>query len=406
MEQTSVAQMSEMTVADQEWRACIEPLLPLGSQMVSQMADPEDPQLRQEVYRFLLGGVALAHVGLFLGDPEHPDFWPILNMAFNWGLPNADDVYKLAPLAADGVYKLSGSRGTVRLIDFQIGGGDFYPRGGKPGPTFANYDVDSLQIDEDGSLEVILSKERPPGHDGDWWQLDPEATYILMRQRSYDWVNEIDGRFAIERLDSPAVKPRMSAQEIATNLRQISTWVETWAQYTNALIGLDRSHGLINKVSVDSYGEGGLLGTRQMYIHGIFELGPDEALIYETELPEECRYWSVTLYDLNGSAIDYMNRQTSLNGHTARVDEDGRFRAVISASDPGVPNWLDTAGYSIGEIFGRWQDSSSNPVPEVKKVPVADVRQYLPSDTPVVSAQARDESVRQRNKAAQLRRRW
>ena len=45
------------------------------------------------------------------------------------------------------------------------------------------------------------------------------------------------------------------------------------------------------------------------------------------------------------------NRQSSLNGHQAVLDPDGVFRAVISARDPGVPNWLDTGGvitsYSI-----------------------------------------------------------
>ena len=403
---TDVAPATQTTIAEEEWRACIEPLLPLGEQMVSKMVDAEDPQLRQEVYRFLMGGTSLAYVGLFLGDPDHPDFWPILNMAFNWGIPNADDVYKLAPLAANGIYKLSGTRGTVRLIDFQIGGGDFYPRGGKPGPTFTNYDIDDLQIGDQGAFEVVLSHERPPGHEGDWWELHAESTYVLMRQRSYDWVNEIDGRIAIERLDRPAVKPRMSAEQIAVNLRQITTWVETWALYTSALIGVDRANGLINKVSVDPFTEGGLVESRQMYIHGIFDIGPDEALIYETELPEQCRYWSITLYDLNGSAIDYMNRQTSLNGHSGRLDEDGKFRAVISASDPGVPNWLDTAGYSIGEMFGRWQDSSSYPVPEIKKVPIDEVRRHLPADTPVVSSQERDAAVRERSRAAQLRRRW
>ena len=34
--------------------------------------------------------------------------------------------------------------------------------------------------------------------------------------------------------------------------------------------------------------------------------------------------------------------------------DSGKFRAVISLEDPGVPNWLDPAGYTEGGIYGRW----------------------------------------------------
>jgi hypothetical protein len=106
------------------------------------------------------------------------------------------------------------------------------------------------------------------------------------------------------------------------------------------------------------------------------------------------------------NSLDYMNRQTSINGHTARLDKDGKFRAVISATDPGVPNWLDTVGYAKGTMFGRWTECSSGPTPTIAKVKLADVRNHLPSDTPVISAEARDAALRLRRKGAQLRRRW
>ena len=105
-------------------------------------------------------------------------------------------------------------------------------------------------------------------------------------------------------------------------------------------------------------------------------------------------------------SIDWMNRQTSLNSWSAKLDKDGKFRAVISANDPGVPNWLDTAGYGKGGIIGRWTECSSAPAPVVTKVKLADVRKYLPANTPVVTAEARDTAIRLRRKGAQLRRRW
>jgi hypothetical protein len=101
-----------------------------------------------------------------------------------------------------------------------------------------------------------------------------------------------------------------------------------------------------------------------------------------------------------------MNRQTHLNGFTAHVDRDGKFRAVVSATDPGVPNWLDTMGYLKGSLLGRWLESSSTPIPRVTRIKLADLRKHLPADTPVVTAEARDAAIRLRRKGAQLRRRW
>ena len=43
----------------------------------------------------------------------------------------------------------------------------------------------------------------------------------------------------------------------------------------------------------------------------------------------------------------------SLNGHQASIDEDGMLRVVIAHEDPGIANWLDTAGHSAGPIILR-----------------------------------------------------
>jgi Protein of unknown function (DUF1214) len=396
-----------IAAAAQEWRSYLEPLLEQGEQLVARMAQPEDPQLRREMYRFLFAGIAMGYMGLFVQDGEHPDFWPNLNMAFNWGNPNPDDAYYGATLEGDGVYKLSGYRGTVRIIDFQIGGGDFYPRGGKPGPAYSHYDLDTLEIGEDGSFEVILSKKRPDGYTGNWWELDPRSTYMLVRQRSYDWATEVDGRLAIERVDRPAIRPRPSTETLEWDLRQIAVWASSWTNFMLDMVQRYKAAGLINKFDLFDYGdEGGWLGSQQWYVAGMFELEPGEALLYETEVPEQCRYWNITVNDPNWSAIDYVQRQSSLNGFTARIDNDGKFRAVICSEDPGVPNWLDAAGYQEGVIFGRWKECSSYPRPEAKRVPLAELRDHLPADTPHVSPQERDAVLRLRRRSAQMRKRW
>ena len=93
-----------------------------------------------------------------------------------------------------------------------------------------------------------------------------------------------------------------------------------------------------------------------------------EALILETELPDECRYWQALVGDDRFCTVDWVNRQSSLNDAQAWIDTDGRFRAVISNRDPGVPNWLDKADYPWGVIQMRFYRASSYPVPTMRKV--------------------------------------
>jgi hypothetical protein len=149
---------------------------------------------------------------------------------------------------------------------------------------------------------------------------------------------------------------------------------------------------------------GGLVG--QFYYEGAYELSSDEALILEAKVPAKCTYSSVILTNDIYETTDWYNNQSSLNGAQLRVDGDGIVRVVISAKDPGVPNWLDTAGYPSGAIQGRWNECSATPIPTLRKVPVADVRQSLPVDTPTVTPGQREEAVRERRAQVQQRPLW
>ncbi|MFN8027778.1 MAG: hypothetical protein U0W40_15890 [Acidimicrobiia bacterium] len=84
------------------------------------------------------------------------------------------------------------------------------------------------------------------------------------------------------------------------------------------------------------------------------------------------RYWQALVADDRFATIDWVNRQSSLNDHQAHIDSDGKFRAVISRLDPGVPNWLDKGDYPWGIIQMRWNHASEYPDPTIKLVPFAE----------------------------------
>ena len=78
--------------------------------------------------------------------------------------------------------------------------------------------------------------------------------------------------------------------------------------------------------------------------------------------------------------MDWWRRQSSLNGFQAKCDSDGVFRCVISSQDPGVHNWLDTAGYSQLTIMGRWLHARDFPQPQIKVIPFGINTDYFKPD--------------------------
>lgn len=188
-------------------------------------------------------------------------------------------------------------------------------------------------------------------------------------------------------------------------LDQIGAIAETCAiTFDMDLVRYYREHHGVNTLlrSTKIVSLGGL--PQQAYYDGIHEISDDETLIIETDLPGECRYWQALVADDRFCTVDWVNRQSSLNDTQAHIDSDGRFRAVVSARDPGVPNWLDKANLPWGIIQLRWNRASDHPDPTMRKVPLAEIRRHLPDDTPVVSAEERDRLLALRRQGAQYRR--
>ncbi|MCU0275198.1 MAG: hypothetical protein MUE34_18390, partial [Acidimicrobiales bacterium] len=173
----------------------------------------------------------------------------------------------------------------------------------------------------------------------------------------------------------------MTPEDTARRFSELSAWIEGMIGFDMGLIRWYREHHGVNTFlrSQKITSVGGL--PTQAYYDGIHEIGDDEALIIETELPQTCRYWQALVGDDRFCTVDWVNRQSSLNDHQAHIDTDGRFRAVISRLDPGVPNWLDKADYPWGVIQMRWNRASDYPDPTMVKVPFAEIRQHLPADT-------------------------
>lgn len=370
---------------------------------LSQSWHPHDPAYRADIYRQTMTSLSYAYFAYFHADAEHPDWAPLWNPVFTLQ-PNPDDIYLQSPIRGDLTYRVSGNRGTCKILSFTTqkvlsGTVDRMPQ-----PSGHNEVDDSdLQLALGEEFEVIFSAERPPGYAGKWAKIDPEAGGMMVRFRSYDWAGELDPSLSIECLNPVPPKPRLSPEEIIKRIHEMAKFP---ARKTRLYYPIQ--NGVRERVGFNIFEPVRMPGAlaKQVYWPACFQFEADEALIIETELPAHCPYWNIQLNDPHFNALEYVYRMSSLNGHTARVSNDGKFRAVIALTDPGVPNWLDPAGYTEGGIYGRWFDCDSNPLPTITRVKQVNLRDSLPSDTPVVTVEDRAEELCIRVRASQRRRRW
>lgn len=387
------------------WNRFVDELRDLGPKMLEKLPPDQrnDPHTQQEIGRLMLEALAASSLEAVAPNGDHPMFLPYINVVTNILQPNADTIYKRAVITPGGTYRLRGHRGSLRIARI----GMFGPAATDGTIRALGYhDLNALRVNDDGNFDVLLSPAKPAGYSGDWWQLDPSATALLLRQMASDWSKERDPSISIERVDAPATRPRPDAESLERRLSQVAGVASG-----NALLLVDhvaqlRADGFVNKFKiwdvVANYG--GLVG--QFYYEAVYELDDDEALIMESDYPKTCNYASLILTNHIFETTDWYNNHSSLNDSQWRVSSDGKLRVVVSARDPGVHNWLDTAGYPMGVIQGRWTECSSTPMPSARKVPLSEVVKLLPPDTPTVTAAEREQVIRERRAQFQQRRLW
>jgi hypothetical protein len=393
------------------WDELVKALRDLPNRMLAKLPEEQqrNPQIQQEVARLALAALASSAIDTLGSDGDHPAFVPQINQTLNVGQPNADTSYRSARIAPGGVYRLRGKRGSLRMFRIAESGAPPPAKtaAGAPylGPQRVDHDFNALRTDAEGRYDVILSPERPAGYTGDWWQSQPGTSRLLLRMVSSDWGKEAEPTLSIERLDKPVERPRPTAAELEDRLRRLPQAIDFIALLFVDHVARLRADGYVNKLKVfDVSTMGGLAG--QFYYEGAYDLGEDEALIVEAKVPAKCLYRSMILTNDLYETTDWYNNESSLNDAQSAPDKDGVLRIVVSARDPGVPNWLDTAGYPTGVIQGRWAECDSQPIPSVRKLALADVRKSLPAETPAIGPEQREQIVRERRAALQHRPLW
>jgi hypothetical protein len=306
-----------------------------------------------------------------------------------WGLECPDCVYMNASLRAGETYRLFGNRGTARYVGLQTMDGM---------ASIANCLVDDLGVDPEGNFEAVLSTDE---HDGNWVPLAGDHPTLTVRNFFYDWDTESPASLKIERVgaeNAPAAEGVDAVTSIASALNALGDFVYDNLKFFLDFGAMPQTNGFLPPMDMTEMGA----AAENRPVIGRFELDSDEALILEFEPPNGV-YWGISLGNPWLETIHYGRHQSSLNGHQAVVDADGTARFVIASSDPGVTNWLDSAGHSNGAILLRCVRTDSAPVPATRIVKYDDIRSSLPDGTAMTTPDRRGQIIAARRRAVHER---
>lgn len=314
--------------------------------------------------RLLRGGL---EANMESAGPAHPR---IATIPFNVkiGVDNPDALYQSASVSGDHRYRIRGNRGSVHYLSIISYGGDFGSGADALG-RHGRLTDDELIVDENGDFEATLSVEPA---DGNWLQLQPGGAILVIRQFFLDRDSERPAQLDIEVLDEVDPPPSLTGEQVVHHLAATIDFVGGTMQRFMDQILEWREHRP-NTLDFNNAPRGGMGDNLQKFRHGYFALAEDEALVIRVT-PPPCFYWNVQVDNLWQESLDYRHHQITVNKHSARYEDDGSVVVVIAHEDPGVGNWLTTAGHRHGGFGWRWNQPEFDVAPEVTVEKLADLR--------------------------------
>lgn len=299
------------------------------------------------------------------GDAERPVFTPLASPTQKMLGDNVDSLYHFAALRGDRRYRIRGRRGNEVYLAFCVYGGK--PDGEWSERIVANISQRDIACGADGSFEIVLAAEpgaqpssplhlTPSG--STLVTLAPDAVCVIVRQYFVDRANLRPAQFTIEALDPVPAPPPLDDATLARRLGAVATFIRETIQFAPLPSGLPPN--LLGPAMPWNPNVPGWGTPDNVYSLGLFRLEPDEALVIEGRSPR-CVYFGAQLWNRYMQSLDYRYHRVSLNHAEIAFEPDGSFKLVVAHRDPGIPNWLDTAGHREGVVFCRWLQADELP---------------------------------------------
>lgn len=345
-------------------------LLKKGGEVILRDDLDTTPFDRGEGLRYL-GRLLRAGLGAFGENPgpEYPYFRAMPDLV-KMGLDNPDNYYLSAGINPQYRYRIRGKRGSIHYMSFAAQNQNFAARDKITGGAGHLNDCE-IEMDAEGNFEIIASQKEEPGN---WLRMTPDTKQILLRQTFLHRERESPVEVEIECLDSAGPPPPLDPARVQSGLMGSAMYAIGCAQWFADWVVAFRDKAPINSFHLPDEENHRLVGgdpNIRIWL-GLWRLEPDEALVIEV-MPPECDYWNFQLGNIWAESLDYKFRQVHINSGKAKCKQDGSVRLVVAHEDPGVENWIDTAGHAHGTMCVRWVRAASHPEPKCRVVEIADL---------------------------------
>ncbi len=303
-------------------------------------------------------------------DPSFPKLCRMVHETVKLGADNPDNYYMNAQISGEHEYRIVGKRNTIEYIGFFTQNGNYGTTGGMA--PCGVLEGEDLQIEEDGSFEIILSKNEKGNN---WLRIEDETSLVMVRQTFLDRTSEIAAELTIENLNGQKYPDKLSPAEVDQGLKTaalfvagapllFAKWAKGFKNHVNQLPVFDQ------KISNAAGGDANII-----YHHSYWCIDHDEALLIEF-VPPDCDNWNFQLNNYWMESLDYRYFPVCINKSSAKTEKEGRIKIVVSEKNPGVHNWLSTCGHNEGTMCLRWYRPKTKmnfDVPICSKVKFSDI---------------------------------
>ena len=308
-----------------------------------------------------------------------------------WGIDNPDSVYRVIPISGDERYEIHGRVGRNRMTE------NYFTLWDANMGTVDVLNGRTMRVDSDGSYTITVDAEPANGRPNHV-QTSPAAHEFYIRDVLLDWGHDDPNFIEVQRLGGP---PSAAARTRDEQAAATAAMMAHFADFTGKL-----SHGVYKMPpnhfnlawSADKVGA----MRNQVYVMGRFDLADDEAFVVDVS-DGGAEYFTVPLSNIWGTTLDILDRTGSLNKAQSTANADGSYTYVISATDPGVANWIDSDGLHEGILTLRMAEfGEAGPQPDLGaqgRVVKLDRLDTEVAHLPRVSAEERANELATRRKA-------
>ena len=393
------------------WRHFCDQLKSAGDDVFKD-ANPPTPTLRVDAFRFLTQNLGQAFdLALETRDGAYPQIHPFCTPTRKLGGDVADFTYRQAWIDGDHAYRITGRRGSARWLNVTVQGprparipGTDWPSLHEPFGDIPETNIFGHQIttEADGSFELYIGG---PKRAQNWLPTTAGSRKLFIREAFDAWF-ETPTTLSIERIGMhgppPTPSPERMIEAMGWAAQFLTGAMHDWPEHSWNYSGGVCDPAFTNQFPPDRSANTDADTKRgRMAAHMIWELQPDEALI--VEMDNHDGFWIFGMGNVFAASTDFLYRPVSYTPARTTVDSDNVVRLVIAHDDPGVHNWLDTQGFSHGNLTYRNLMSSNAARLRTRLVKRPDLVEALPADTVLVSTEERLNQMLDRYHSIKLR---